>query len=296
MSLRETIQDIPPKKLALGVIGGVVISIVLLLAINTLFFGYPMDPAVYQYSYPNGTGPMTPISTDSVQIHASGSALTTPAYAVNYSERTTYTAANGSEQVLSETSIDYQINNAESIGYLERVTRGDTATANHYEYYETENDSYLHYPVNNTTSWEATGESPRVLTNQLKLPQAMVESVPHIDWSVTGPETIDGNEYLTYTATSASASQMPSIDSVTSVDGELRVNKRTNIISFNVSVEGTTTLDSGETVSVTKTQSLDWTALDNSTVPAEPQWVDESLSQSDSGSDNDSDDGWEPGY
>lgn len=290
MSILQSIKNLPRKHLAIGIVGGLLVSVFALVLLNSLVLGYPTDPNVYQYDYPEGTNPVSPLTDTSINVHGSGVALSNAAYEVSYTEKTYYTAENGTQVPIRTADIDYQINNKDGVGYMERstVNLGTIGTQQNttISVYENNSTAFIRDEVNQSTHWQETGNEPLVLSNQLRLPQRLVVAIPHIGWTPTAQETRDGEEYVVYTATSASANQMQYVDSVDSTSGELLVSTRTNVITYSVTVTGTYTLDSGETVEVTKTQSLSYAPLDNSTVPTRPDWA-----EKDNSSQDDDDDG-----
>lgn len=303
MSILSRIRTLSPRgKIVVGVAGGLLVGLFALFVINMLFWGLPMNPGVYQYEYPNGTSATTPISETSVNIHGTGVALSNNAYEVTYSERTIHDSGDGDE-VVSESRIYYQINNAEAIGYLERSNIGmgvvNQSEAPTLHIYENRSNAYIHNVETNNTTIQNTKDEPLVLTNQIELPQKLLRAVPHVSWKAVGMEEDGKNTYIVYTATDANANQISGMNTVDDVTGTLKVNKRTNVITYTVTVSGRTTDGTGASVDVTKKQSLTYTVLDNSTVPDRPTWAvgepPASGNETDTTSgENESDDGWTP--
>lgn len=289
MSILQSIKNLPRKHLVIGIVGGLLVSVLALLLINSMVLGYPTSPDVYQYDYPAGTNAVSPLTSESVTVHGSGVALSNASYSVNYDEQTYYTTENGTQKSISEVSVDYQINNKDGVGYMERsaVSTGTVGNAQNQtvSVYENNSTAFIRNEVKNSTHWQETGKEPLVLSNQLELPQTLVSAIPHIRWEPTAQETRNGEEYVVYTVSGASESQMKYIDSVTSASGELLVSTETNIITYSVTVKGTRTLQSGEVVEVTKKQSLSYSALDNTTVPTRPDWAEKGGSNEDDGDD-----------
>lgn len=304
MSILSRIKTLSPRgKLVVGIFGGLLVGIIALLVINMMFWGLPVNPGVYQYEYPNGTSATTPLTETSINTHGSGVALSNNAYEVTYSEETKLTdPSDGEEQVLNSAQIYYQINNAEAVGYLERsnINMGvvNTSTAPTLHIYENRSGAYIHNLAENNTTVQRTGQEPLVLSNQIELPQKLVSAIPHVTWKAADKKEIDGSTYIVYTATGANANQMPQMNTINDVSGTLKVNTRTNVITYSVTVDGQTIDDAGETVAVTKTQSLTYTVLDNTSVADRPPWangnVPEPENESDDGGNESDDDGWTP--
>lgn len=287
----------PVGKIAIGTITGILVAIVVLLVLNSLFLGLPINPQTYQYEYPNGTSATQPITNTSVDIHGSGVALSNNAYRVNYSERITETNTTGATEVLESGYIAYQINNKEAEGYLKRtdINMGIASNTSQLAIYENRSNAYIHNIETNETTIQETGQVPLVLTNQIELPQKLVTAIPHVRWKAVTEQEINGDRHIIYTATSADADQMKHISRTTNVDGTLQVNTRTNVITYDVQVSGTRVTETGDTVSITNTQSLTYTALNNSTTPERPIWATGKLNETDSeNSSTTSDDEWTP--
>jgi len=286
------------EKTAIGVVGGLFLAVVVLLILNSLFLGLPVDPQTYQYNYSNGTSPTEPITNNSVNVHATGVALSNNAYEVTYTETTTYTYSNNTEKTINNSIIQYQINNEQKIGYLERngISMGVEESAPILRIYENETTAYVHNFTNNSTQVQSTGSEPLVLTNQILLPQKLVVSIPHVQWKAVDQRKENGTQKIKYKPTNVNSELVTQMDSTQSVTGQLFVDTNTNIITYSVTVTGTKTLDSGEQVTVTKTQELDYTVLDESTVPEKPSWASGSLPENNTTSENNTttDSNWTP--
>jgi len=290
-------------KITFGVVSGLLLGVVVLLLLNSLFLGLPVNPETYQYNYSNGTSALNPITNDSVNIHGSGVALSNTAYEVTYTESIRY-ANNSSRQPVDETSIYYQINNAEAVGYLQAsgttLNISSVESGDEVQVYENKTTAYVHTVATNNTTVQKTGNEPLVLTNQLRLPQTFLVSAPHITWRATDTRQVDGNEIIVYRATSANASQMPQITRTTRVSGTLQVNTHTNVITYSTTVHGTKVTEDGETIELVNQQALTYNKLNNTSVPQKPEWAVGTYNETETTTENDtetntSDDGeWTP--
>lgn len=289
----EQFKQLTTKQIALGVGVGLVVSLLGVTLFFSVGLGYPIGIEPYQYDYPNGTNPTTPITAESVNVHGSGVALSNPAYAVQYHETNTIEYENGTSETYKNTTIDYQINNRDGgQGYMERQTtlhNLETGAVDETQIYVYENNEYafIHNNINNTTTWAETGNQPLVISNQLELPQQLLLAIPHASWTPTGTQTINNSSYLVYEATSVNANQMQDFTSVSSFDGRLLVNQETGVITYDLDVTGTTA--DGQTVH--KHQSLTYDALPDSDFPTRPSWA-----ERDDASQQEDDDDWTPPY
>lgn len=290
----EQLTTLTTKQLALGIGIGLLVSVLSVTLFFSVALGYPVGVEPYQYDYPNGTNPVTPLTQDSVNIHGSGVALSNAAYTVTYTETNTYLYDEKPDETYKNTTITYQINNRDGgQGYMERnsqTTNPTTGEVNETETYIYENNSYafVHNNLQNTTSWSETGNTPLVITNQLELPQQLVLAVPQISWRPLGTQERDGTTVFVYDAVNANANQMTAFESVSTVNGELLVNTKTGVMTYNTTIVGTT--PTGQTVQ--KQQSLTYTALDNDTYPETPSWA----TRNESSQTQDDDDEWDAPY
>jgi len=257
-------QFIPENKeqIIVGVIGGIVLSIIGLLLINMLFWSLPTNPAVYSYDYPNGTDFNSPYTQTSVDGHAQSVALHKPNYTVEYSEQL---RINSENRTINNIQITYQINNTETKGNMsvlkqQRKSRLNSSLVTVMNQSISANNtttSITSHLKNNTTQKYETGSEPILLQNQLRLPKTYVTQVNYINWVASSQKSINGDSVIVYEPKSVDTSNSP-LSNITSINGELRVNTETSIITYNVTITGDMMVD-GETKTVTHTQKYTYT-------------------------------------
>lgn len=269
----EYLKENPVYVLAAGI--GLLLGILGIIVLLHSVVGYPVSIEAYQYQYPAGTNAITPLTNESLNVHASGVALSHTAYAVSYTEQSTIVSTPQNTTDIN-TSIEYEVNNLNGgSAYLEQtlfeLETDNTFTPNTTHIYENNTTSFIHSPETNSTTWKPRGEGrPLVASNQLRLPRSMASEVSYISWTPVGPTTIQNTTYLQYTADHiTNMSDLYDMQSVQTVNGTLSVNTHTNVITYTVTVTGTT--DDGKT-RVTH-QELEYRNLSQSTQPTNPPWA-----------------------